>query len=87
MTVSDDRKGHRNRLRERIAADCGASMPDYELLELLLFHAVPRRDTKPLAKRLIDRFGSLAAVLAAQHRARLILRSPVPSRPQERLWA
>ena len=40
-------------------------MPDYEFLELLLFHAVPRRDTKPLAKRLIDRFGSLAAVLAA----------------------
>ena len=65
MTVSDDRKGHRNRLRERVAADYGASMPDYELLELLLFHAVPRRDTKPLAKRLIDRFGSLAAVLAA----------------------
>ena len=65
MTVSDDRKGHRNRLRERVTADYGASMPDYELLELLLFHAVPRRDTKPLAKRLIDRFGSLAAVLAA----------------------
>ncbi len=40
-------------------------MPDYEFLELLLFHAVPRRDTKPLAKRLIDRFGSLATVLAA----------------------
>ena len=65
MTGTDDRKGHRHRLRERFAADYGASMPDYELLELLLFHAVPRRDTKPLAKRLIDRFGSLAAVLAA----------------------
>jgi len=52
-------------LRERFAADYGTSMPDYELLELLLFHAVPRRDTKPLAKRLIDRFGSLAATLAA----------------------
>ena len=47
MTVSDDRKGHRNRLREQFAADYGASMPDYELLELLLFHSVPRRDTKP----------------------------------------
>lgn len=65
MTGTDDRKGHRHRLRERFAADYGASMPDYELLELLLFHAVPRRDTKPLAKRLIDRFGSLAAVLAS----------------------
>ena len=63
--TDDHRKGHRNRLRERFAADYGASMPDYELLELLLFHAVPRRDTKPLAKRLIERFGSLAAVLAA----------------------
>ena len=65
MTDADDRKGHRHRLRERFAADDGAAMPDYELLELLLFQVVPRRDTKPLAKRLIDRFGSLAAALAA----------------------
>ena len=65
MAETDDRKGHRDRLRERFAADYGTSMPDYELLELLLFHAVPRCDTKPLAKRLIDRFGSLAATLAA----------------------
>jgi len=64
MADAHDRKGHRNRLRERFSADYGASMPDYELLELLLFHAVPRKDTKPLAKRLIDRFGSLAALLA-----------------------
>lgn len=65
MAEGDDHKQHRARLRERFAADSGAAMPDYELLELLLFHAIPRRDTKPLAKRLIDRFGSLAAVLAA----------------------
>lgn len=65
MTDADDRKGHRHRLRERFAADGGAAMPDYELLELLLFQMLPRRDTKPIAKRLIDRFGSLAAVLAA----------------------
>ena len=57
--------GHRERLRERFLADDGAAMPDYELLELLLFGAIPRRDTKPLAKTLIDRFGSLAGVLAA----------------------
>ena len=56
---------HRTRLRERFAADDGASMPDYELLELILFSAVPRRDTKPLAKRLIERFGSLSGALAA----------------------
>ncbi|MEP4379481.1 MAG: DNA repair protein RadC [Alphaproteobacteria bacterium] len=61
----NDQKDHRTRLRERFAADDGASMPDYELLELILFSAIPRRDTKPLAKRLIERFGSLAGVLAA----------------------
>jgi DNA repair protein RadC len=41
------------------------AMPDYELLELLLFAAIPRRDTKPLAKQLIKRFGSFAGVIAA----------------------
>jgi DNA repair protein RadC len=41
------------------------AMPDYELLELLLFAAIPRRDTKPLAKQLIKRFGSFAGVVAA----------------------
>lgn len=65
MDANEDRKGHRDRLRERFAADYGASMPDYELLELLLFHVIPRRDTKPLAKRLIERFGSLPATLSA----------------------
>jgi hypothetical protein len=65
MAGGEGHKEHRARLRKRFAADSGAAMPDYELLELLLFHAIPRRDTKPLAKRLIDRFGSLAAVLAA----------------------
>ncbi len=57
--------GHRRRLRERfMAADLG-HLPDYELLELLLFFAIPRVDTKPLAKDLLARFGSLGAVLAA----------------------
>ena len=40
-------------------------MPDYELMELLLFAAVPRRDVKPIAKRLVDRYGSLAKVVNA----------------------
>ena len=57
--------GHRSRLRERFLATEGNALPDYELLELLLFHSIPRVDVKPLAKRLIERFGSLAAVLAA----------------------
>ncbi|MEL6374412.1 MAG: DNA repair protein RadC [Pseudomonadota bacterium] len=58
-------QGHRERLRARFTASDGEALPDYELLELMLFRAVPRRDTKPLAKRLIARFGSLAEVIAA----------------------
>ncbi len=57
--------GHRERLRARFQ-DAGASaLPDYELLELLLFRSIPQRDVKPLAKDLIQRFGSFAEVLAA----------------------
>ncbi len=56
---------HRQRLRERFAAGGPDPMPDYELLELLLFRVVPRRDVKPMARALIDRFGDLGAVLAA----------------------
>jgi DNA repair protein RadC len=55
--------GHRERLRQRFRD--GGALPDYELLELILFHAVPRRDVKPLAKQLIDQFGSFGGVLAA----------------------
>ena len=57
--------GHRARLRERFLADEGASMPDYEILELLLTMAIPRKDVKPLAKKLVARFGDLAGVLHA----------------------
>ncbi len=57
--------GHRQRLRERFLAAGPQSLPDYELLELLLFYGIERRDTKPLAKQLIERFGSLGGVLAA----------------------
>lgn len=57
--------GHRDRLRERFLADFGESLPDYELLELLLFQLIPRRDVKPLAKEMIARFGSFAEVVAA----------------------
>jgi len=56
--------GHRQRLRDRFAASPGA-LPDYEILELLLFRAIPRGDVKETAKVLIARFGSLAEVLAA----------------------
>ncbi|HEV2649920.1 MAG TPA: DNA repair protein RadC, partial [Rhizomicrobium sp.] len=63
--------GHRERLRERFIAGGADAMPDYELLELALFAAIPRRDVKPLAKSLIDRLGGFAEVLSAP-RARLL---------------
>jgi len=58
--------GHRERLRRRFLEGGGAALADYELLELILFLALPRRDVKPLAKRLIARFGTFQAVLAAE---------------------
>jgi len=57
--------GHRDRLRARFREAGAQSLADYELLELVLFRAVPRRDVKPLAKALVDRFGSFAEVVAA----------------------
>lgn len=57
--------GHRERLRQRFMVGGPDAMPDYELLELLLFRAVPRRDMKDLAKRLLARFGSFAEVINA----------------------
>jgi len=57
--------GHRRRLRERLKRGGADALPDYELLELLLFLAIPRGDVKPLAKRLLERFGSLSATLGA----------------------
>ncbi len=58
--------GHRQRLRERFMEAGGQALADYELMELLLFRAIARRDVKPLAKALIDRFGSFAEALAAR---------------------
>jgi DNA repair protein RadC len=58
--------GHRDRLRQRLLEQGGPALADYEVLEFLLFGAKPRADTKPLAKALMKRFGSLAAVLAAE---------------------
>jgi len=64
-------KDHRARLRTRFREGGAAAMPDYELLELLLFRAIPRQDVKPLARALIDTFGDLSRVIAAPE-ARLI---------------
>ena len=57
--------GHRNRMRERFKRAGFKGMHDHEMLELLLFYSIPRKDTNPIAHRLIDRFGSIAGVLDA----------------------
>ena len=64
--ADDGNAGHRERLRARFLKGGADAMPDYELLELTLFAAVPRRDVKPLAKALIARFGSYAEAIAAK---------------------
>jgi DNA repair protein RadC len=58
--------GHRQRLRERFMEAGENALQDYELMELMLFRAIPRRDVKPLAKAIIERFGSFAEALAAR---------------------
>jgi DNA repair protein RadC len=58
--------GHRQRLRERMMASGADSLPDYEVLEMLLFGAYQRGDVKPLAKDLLSKLGSLAAVMSAE---------------------
>ena len=63
----DHRQGHRQRLKERFLRGGREAVQDYELLELLLFRTIPRRDVKPLAKALLSSFGSLAEVLGAPH--------------------
>lgn len=71
MTGNDDPKpkphyhGHRQRLRRRFLDGGGDALPDYELLELILFASNPRGDVKPLAKALLERFGSFQRVLSA----------------------
>lgn len=60
--------GHRERLRARFRDGGADALPDYELLELVLFRAIPRRDVKPVAKALIARFGSFAEVISAPPR-------------------
>jgi DNA repair protein RadC len=58
--------GHRERVRERVLKMGIEALADYELMELLLFYSIERIDTKPLAKRLLDRFGTLGDVFAAE---------------------
>lgn len=60
--MKKQRSGHRERVRRRFLDEGLDGFKDYEALEMLLFYAVPRQDTKVIAKRLIDQFGSLQAV-------------------------
>ena len=59
--------GHRSRVREKIKKGGLSSMHDHELLEYLLFHTIPQRDTNVLSHKLIDRFGSFHGVLNATY--------------------
>ena len=63
--ASGPNAGHRERLRQRFLKAGAAGVQDYELLELILFRALPRRDVKPLAKQLLEVFGSFVDVLSA----------------------
>lgn len=68
MGDKSDNAGHRERLRDRFLNAGPEALADYELLELILFSALPRIDTKPIAKTLLDRFGSFAAIISAEPR-------------------
>ena len=63
---------HRKRLRDRFLGGGAVAMPDYELLELVLFRAIPRQDVKPLARLLLDTFGDFNRVISAEP-ARLLM--------------
>ena len=65
ITPEISHDGHRDRLRGRFIRSGTGAFEDYELLELALFSAIPRRDVKPLAKQLLVRFGSMGGVLGA----------------------
>ncbi|HET7408744.1 MAG TPA: DNA repair protein RadC [Paracoccaceae bacterium] len=64
-STPEDALGHRARLRQRFVSAGASSVADYEMLELVLFRAIPQRDVKPLAKKLIAHFGDFNGVISA----------------------
>ncbi|MBE6681617.1 MAG: hypothetical protein E7600_04990 [Ruminococcaceae bacterium] len=68
-TVKNHKHGHRERLRRRYLENGIDALAEHEILEFILFYGIPRVDTKPIAYRLIDEFGSLKAVLSAPYEA------------------
>tara|TARA_R110002096_G_scaffold113077_1_gene245956 strand:- start:28869 stop:29615 length:747 start_codon:yes stop_codon:yes gene_type:complete len=65
VKAEDFRKDHRKRLRDRFMRGGADAMPDYELLELILFRAIPRQDVKPLAHRLVHEMGDFNSAISA----------------------
>lgn len=65
-TPQPDFLGHRSRIRKKFLASLGDELHDYELLEILLFAASPRQDTKPAAKKLIAKFGDISGVVSTE---------------------
>ena len=83
MTSPDDGDarhyhGHRQRLRTRLLEAGAGALADYELVELILFNAIPQRDVKPFAKQLVERFGSFAEVVAAEPQRLLEVKGVTP---------
>lgn len=68
-TTGTGPQGHRARMRARVLANGAHALADYEILEMLLFAGIPRKDTKPLSKGLIGHFGSLVEVFRAPTQA------------------
>lgn len=64
-TTASGAEGHRARMRQKLIEAGPAALLDHELIEMILFIALPRRDTKPIARALLDRFGSFADALSA----------------------
>ena len=67
--ATSDTSGHRARLRQRLIENGGDALLDHELIEFLLMLAIPRVDTKPLAKRLLNEFGGIGGLLTADAEA------------------
>ncbi len=76
-------RDHRKRLRNRFMSGGAAAMPDYELLELVLFRAIPRQDVKPLARLLMDTFGDFNNVISASAERLLTVKGAGPAVVQE----
>lgn len=72
-------EGHRERMKEKIRKNGADFLQPHELLETLLFYAIPRRDTNELAHRLIDKFGSFAAVFDADYNELLTVEGMGPN--------